>query len=176
MNYIISFISGFQGIIGAVFGTVATLITTELIKSLGRLKFYFNDISIEYSGENERGFTDIIVTDVTKADACGYKFRVQIYNSSETIKILKDFKVEFVLESRSIYNKPNNRDEYIQHDCFLEYKDFNLIHILPKNMIEINMCGNIYNENMIEFSKLKKVYFIAQNHNNKTIKKLIKKF
>jgi len=43
LNDLITFISKFEGIIGALMGVVATLITTQLIKNLGRIEFYFNE-------------------------------------------------------------------------------------------------------------------------------------
>ncbi|WP_252216107.1 hypothetical protein [Clostridium sp. VAP41] len=175
MENLITFISKFEGIIGAILGTVATLITTQLLKGLGKIKFYFYDFDIEYYGENEHGITAII-EDISKAEECNYKFRLQLYNSSEIIKVLKDFQIEFILENKSIFNKPNNENEIIKHEIYCKYKDFNAINIQPKQLIEINMSGGIKHENMIEFSKVKKVYFIAKNHKNRKIKKLIKKF
>lgn len=166
----------FDGIIGAVAGVVATLITTEIIKSFGRIKFYFYDCIFEYSGVNKEHGFEMLVEDAKEADSCDYKIRMQLYNSSESIKVLKDFQIEFVLENRNVYNKPHNEDEFVKRAGFVEYTDFNLVNVPPKKMIEIKLTGSVSNEDMVEFSNMKSIYLCANNHNNKKVKQLIKKF
>lgn len=173
-SFLITFISKFEGMLGAILGSVTTLIVTELIKSLGRIKFYFYDYQIKYYGENESGFISTI-NDANKAQYCIYKIRMQLYNSSEVIKPLKDFQIQFLSDDKIIYSKPTNDNETIKHEVYYEYKDFNLINVLPKHLIEINLSGKIDEEDMIYFSKVKKIYFVAKDHKNKKIRTLIKK-
>ncbi|EKQ56255.1 MULTISPECIES: hypothetical protein [unclassified Clostridium] len=175
MDNLIAFISKFEGIIGALMGVVATLITTQLIKNLGKLYFYFYDYDIKYYGQNEYHIHSEM-DDLSKSNSCHYRVRMQLYNSSETIKVLKDMKIEFVLGEKSIINKPNNEENVVKRAGFNDYKDFNFINIPPKELIEIKINGNIHDNNMIKMGNIKKIYFIAKNHKNRTIKKLIKKF
>ncbi|NRY59836.1 hypothetical protein [Clostridium beijerinckii] len=175
MTNLIAFISKFEGIIGALMGVVATLITTQLIKSLGKIYFYFYDYNIRYYGEGELGEV-CEIEDINRADYCTYRLRIQLYNSSEIIKVLNDIKIEFVLEDKSVFSKPNNEDNMIKHASYSEYKDFNFINIPPKELIEINITGSISTENIVDISRVQKIHFIAKNHKNKTIKKLIKSF
>ncbi|APQ73946.1 hypothetical protein RSJ22_12105 [Clostridium botulinum] len=175
MDYLITIISKFEGILGAVLGSVATLIATNLIKSLGKIKFYFYDYEIKYYGENEIGEISII-NDQSKAEYCSYKVRMQVYNSSEVVKPLKDFQIEFKSDDKAIYSKPKNNGETIDHGVYYEYKDFNLINILPKHLTEINLTGMITKQDMKYFSKVNEIYFIAKDYKNKKIKQLIKKF
>lgn len=155
-------------------GVVATLITTQLIKNLGKIYFYFYGYDIKYYGQNEY-HVHSEMEDLSKANSCHYKVRMQLHNSSEIIKVLKDMKIEFVLGEKSIFNKPNNEDNVVKRAGFNEHRDFNFINISPKELIEININGNIHDNNMIEMSNVKKIYFIAQDHKNRNIKKLIKK-
>lgn len=175
MNDLITFISKFQGIFGTLLGVTVTFTITQLSKRLGKLYFYFYDYNIDYYGENKYGEHDEI-EDISKADYCDYKLRIQLYNSSETIKVLKDIKIEFVLKNKSIYSKPSNEDNVIKHTVYSEYKDFNFINIRPKELNEINIKGSIHDEDMIEVSKVKRIYFSAKNQRNKNIRKLIQKF
>lgn len=165
----------FDGIIGAIAGVVATLITTEIIKSLGKVYFYFYDWSIEYYGKNEHGITTI-VKDIDSSEYCCYELRMQIYNSTDEMKTIKDLQIEFRLKDKNIYDKPNNEELAENHSAYIKYKDFNYINIPPKQLLEINMNGSIHNENMIDVSNVEKIYLIARDYKNRKIRKLIKKF
>ncbi|MGN2371697.1 hypothetical protein ACTFJW_16925 [Clostridium cagae] len=137
--------------------------------------FYFYDLKIDYYGKNEDNIYTVI-EDINKSKSCCYEVRVQLYNSSEVIKVLRDIQIEFELESKTFYNKPHNSDEAEQHQHYMVSHDLNLINIPPKQLIEIDVDGTINDEDMIQVSKVKRIYFIAKNHKNKKIKKLIKKF
>lgn len=175
MDYLITIISRFEGILGAVLGSVATLIATELIKNLGKIIFNFYDYKIKYYGKDEFGGTGII-DNASKAQYCIYEIRMQMYNSSEVIKPLKDFQIQFKSDDKVIYSKPENDDEAIKRGVYYEYKDFNFMNILPKHLTEINLSGTINEDDMKYFSKVNKIYFVAKDHKDKKIKKLIKKF
>ena len=175
MDNLITFISKFQGIFGTLLGVTVTFVITQLSKRLGKLYFYFYDYSLVYYGKREDN-TYGPIEDINKANSCYYKLRIQLYNSSEIIKVLKDFQIQFILEDKIVYSKPNNDNEKIQYTHHSEYKDFNFINILPKQLIEINLNGSIRDSDMIEISKLKKIYLITKNHKNRNTKKLIKKF
>lgn len=165
----------FDGIIGTILGVVATLITTEAIKHLGKVYFYFYDWSVNYYGENEYGLTTI-TKDINSSEYCCYELRMQIYNSTDEMKTIKDLQIEFCLKDEKIYGKPNNKELAENREVYIKYKDFNYINIPPKQLLEINMNGSIQNENMIEVANVEKIYLSAKDYKNRKIRKLIKRF
>ena len=176
MNDLITFISKFEGIIGALMGVVATLITTQLIKNLGRIEFYFNEYEDKLWRFDRGGIEILDKSDTIKAEYYDYKFRIELYNSSESIRILRDLRIGFQLEDKFIYGKLNNSDEII-HDKFRNTThELNIINIPPKQIVEINIEGNIKKENLTDNLNIKEVLFFAKDHKNKIYKKLIKKF
>jgi hypothetical protein len=58
---------------------------------------------------------------------------MQIYNSSEVIKVLRDIKIEFVLNEKSIITKPSNSDSGTKSAGVYKYKGF----IKSRDKIEI---------------------------------------
>ncbi|EOW2658305.1 hypothetical protein ACOVAV_002819, partial [Enterococcus faecalis] len=63
MDSIIKLLIEFEGIIGAILGSVATLITTELLKSRGKIRLYLRDFIGVYQtyrdvGAGRSGKTD----------------------------------------------------------------------------------------------------------------------
>lgn len=58
MGKFIELISKFEGIIGTLLGVVSTLITTQLVKKLGKVYFYFIDWESTFHA-NKDGYYNI---------------------------------------------------------------------------------------------------------------------
>jgi len=180
MDDLIAFVSKFQGIfgtlLGSIFGVITTLITTQMIKNSGKVEFYFYDYYMAYQGYNKDNYRIENVEEADKAQYGNFNMRIQFYNSSESINILRDINVEFELENKVICLKLHNSDLTESTQFHRLTKDLNIINIPPKQIIEFNADGYIDNEIITQFTGIKKVYFTAINHKNRKIKKLIKKF
>lgn len=92
---IVCIIKEFEGIIGAILGSVATLIATDFLKQKGKLKIYLMDFKGQYwynSKEKHYGPTTS-KKDGTTIDSFRFEFIIDIYNSSELPKIMRDLKI-----------------------------------------------------------------------------------
>ncbi|WP_238858989.1 hypothetical protein [Clostridium sp. YIM B02569] len=180
MDDLIAFISKFQGIfgtlLGSIFGVITTLITTQLIKNLGKIQFYFYDYEIKYHRYNQEEYDMEVIEDAAKAEYGNFKMRMQLYNNSEIMKILRDVSIEFELESKVICLNLHNSELTERTQFHTSTKDITIINIPPKQIIEFNVDGDIDREIINEFVGVKKAYFTGINHRNKKIKKLIKEF
>lgn len=176
MTNLIAFVSKFEGIIGALMGVVATLITTQLIKNLGRVEFYFNEYQDKLWRFDRGGIEILDKSDAIKADYYDYKFKIELYNSSESIRILRDLKIGFQLEEKIIYGKLNNSDKTIHDEFRNTTHELNVINIPPKQIVELNIEGSIKKEDLTDDLNIKEALFFAKDHKNKVYKKLIKKF
>ncbi|PIC66753.1 hypothetical protein CSV71_08035 [Sporosarcina sp. P21c] len=101
MTYFIEVIENFQGIIGAIFGVVATLVTTNILNKSGTVKAYFYDVNKRFSKPSEWGEEE--EPEWAKAEDCIIRFELLLHNTSSIIQPLKDVSI-------SVGNKkcPNN--------------------------------------------------------------------
>lgn len=94
MLEILQALNEFQGIIGAILGSVTTLIVSDMLKKKGKLKKYI----IAYNDKFEK-FKDVGCSMKGKSDDDFYgysiKYILQVYNNSDTPKIMRDFKIVF---------------------------------------------------------------------------------
>lgn len=88
MTYFIEVIENFQGIIGAIFGVVATLVTTNILNKSGTVKAYFYDVNKRFKALTEWG----IDTNPKwqEAEDCTIRFELLLHNTSSIIQPLKD--------------------------------------------------------------------------------------
>ena len=177
MNYVIDILLKFQGIIGALSGVLLALITTQLLKSVGKTYYYFSNWEGNFYGNfnGRQGKTDII----SEADSFKYSFKIQIYNSSEIIKILKDITIEIHNDKKIVKNVPidTGKTEYRDNRYTKSY-NLNILNIVPKQILELELHGYIMKSgtNLNDLSKIDAVYFVGHDYKNKKIQKLIKKY
>ena len=84
----------FQGILGTAIGAIGVLIITSLLKNLGRICIYFRGWNIEYFKNDEAGGV-LETSNLNESIYCNYSFEMEIINSSETPRALRDIKVNF---------------------------------------------------------------------------------
>ena len=176
MQEIICFIKEFEGIIGAVFGAIATLITTEILKSVGKLKIYVMDSK----GVFNYNVTGCIVEwrESKEDKLCGYNHNIilNLYNSSDSPKFIRDLKLNIYNEEKLLFIK-EMKDEStrtITQGILRISKADNakIYNIEPKIAIELNLSFYIKAEEYKKIKNNKKVRFEISyiNDKNKVIK------
>jgi len=175
MQVVIKILSEFQGIIGATVGVIATLIVTSIIKNLGKIYIYFHGWEIKFHKMD--GVGGSITSKLEEASSCSYFFEMEIMNSSELPKSLRDIKVKF-------YNRENKLlVEFIPQDESTrkvsaggsKIDPIKIINISSKQMIYFNVSGYIKAENIKNLNKWKKVYFEAFDNRGRKVKRIIHK-
>ena len=112
MSEILQLLNDFQGIIGTILGSVTTLIVTDILKKRGQLKNYlvsyeakfqtFRDVGCSMGGKRDEDFYGYSI-----------KYIIQIYNQSDTPKIMRDFRLIFYKNAKEQYSLiPDNEEEY----------------------------------------------------------------
>lgn len=111
MNSIICYIKEFEGIIGAILGSVATLIVTDILKRKGKLKIYLINSNGDYHYyENVLRGSTTKKTKNSVIDYFKYDFTIDIYNSSELPKIMREIKVN-VYKNKELLKEIEVKDE-----------------------------------------------------------------
>ncbi len=102
-------LSEYIGIIGAVAGSVSTLVVTECIRHFGSVKIFPSDIRIKYHMNSN--FNNSIYEEVKQPFRLGYD--LEIYNSSSVPQILHEFKLVFYKGSTHVHEDRPKSDGHI---------------------------------------------------------------
>ncbi len=136
MNNIIDIIKEFDGILGAILGSVATLITTDIIRKKGKLNIYVESADGNYE-YNTNGF----VSTERKKDSnlCYYIFnlKIEIYNKSDSPKIIRNIKLNIYNDDKLVYKKEIKDEATRRHyQSISVVDDATIYNIEPKKIYE----------------------------------------
>ncbi len=119
MDKVINLIKDFEGIFGAILGSATTLIITDILRKKGKLKFYLMDYNGEYWYESKEKYYG-----PTKVKECGqdiesyrFQFSLDIYNTSELPKIMRDLKIKVYKNKKLLISIPVNDEETRRYVC-----------------------------------------------------------
>lgn len=175
MESLITFISKFEGTIGTLLGVIITFIFTQLTKKIGKIEFYFNEYEYKYWRIYEGRIENLENEFIEKAENYDYKFRIELYNSSESIKILRDLKIGIKTGDKMIYGSVINSDLNEYNEFRKTTHELNVINIPPKQIISFNLEGTVEKQKGVDLAQINQILFIAKDYKNKTYTKLIKK-
>ena len=174
MQEVFCFIKEFEGIIGAVLGTVATLITTNILKGLGKLNVYVMNSTGKFN-YNVNGF--IQKDRESKEDKlCGYdhKLVLNLYNSSDSPKFLRDLKLNVFNEKEFLFAIDMQDENTRRFSAGISKADnAKIYNIEPRIAIELSLSFYLTEKDYRKINNNKKVRFVISYINNKN---KIKKF
>jgi len=175
MQVVIKILSEFQGIIGATVGVIATLIVTSVIKNLGKIYIYFRDWGIEFYKMGGAG--DHIISEIKEACYCSFSFEMEVMNSSELPKALRDIKVRFYNINNKLLAESIPQDESTRKVSMSgsRIEPIKIVNLPSKQMVYFDISGYIKTENIKDLNKWKKVYFEAFDNRGRKVKRIIHK-
>lgn len=157
------------GIIGTLLGVIITFTLNYIVKVKGKIYFYFKNYNI-YFNKLENGC--YVESNVLEARDFRYRLGIEIFNSSEVPKILREINIKFEKDKRHIECTPYTSLSLADHFRGEELKTISNINLPPKQIVSYNL--SVTKENDIEFFKGKiRVYFECRTHKNKVIKKFV---
>ena len=168
MTEIFSFLKEFDAILGTILGSVATLIVTEIIRHLGKIKCYVNQFSKTPIYHNQKDGTIIYQKEEqTELEAYAINFQLDIYNSSELPKIMRNLKLR-IEDGKKNYEEITVTDEStrkidsfgISHVCNLD-----VLNVLPKKVISLNL-GAYFEFKTITLPRLLTLKLVYKDENN----------
>ena len=175
MNETLTVLNEFQGIIGAILGSVITMIVTDVLKKRGRLKIYL--ISYE---DKFQTFKDVGCSTGNKRDEDFYgysiKYTIQVYNKSDTPKIMRDFKLVFIKKTKEIYTIVPSDEEtrrYSSHSTQIDTMEIS--NIAPKEIQSLNQSTYIMNDMLDRLENTDKVELHYRDEKSKKRKIILSK-
>ncbi|SIT91607.1 hypothetical protein [Edaphobacillus lindanitolerans] len=149
---IIDLIKSFEGIIGAVLGSVLTLITTHLLKKAGGLTSNINIDNVNITEDKDGFFKN--VESLKEADHAKVELVVDFYNSSEIYKSISDIKVDFYDGKKLIYSIPlSDSDTRKTGKIFTAFDEFEYLNVAPNELVKKKLFFE-FNQNNIEILKI----------------------
>ncbi|OMP67045.1 hypothetical protein [Domibacillus epiphyticus] len=130
----------FNGVIGAVIGSMSTLIITHILKNTGRVYVNIAKAEKKYMRQ-EQGKQKYAVYDINQATESDFVIDVEFYNSSEIFKSVKNFIVQFYDEkNQPFYNHPLN-DKKMRNGQFKPIDHpADYYNLEPKKLQKLSFC------------------------------------
>ncbi|WP_277679991.1 hypothetical protein [Gracilibacillus dipsosauri] len=167
-----------QGILGAVLGAVATLITTQLIRYIGKIRFYIIQSDLKFLNvyrDSVGGFVDAPVNNKNEANQVKIDTSIELHNNTEVHKVLRNIRLIFyksnkpLLEKR-VWDKSTKRFE--AHKT--TYENLENLNISPKHIIKIEFKAILNEEEELKNASIAdKVYLEMKDHKGRTVRKLL---
>ena len=171
-------IKDYEGIIGAICGTVFTLFSQYILKNIGKIYFYINHYDIKEFEQNEYGETTY--KNVNSFDVKNLRIIIdlELYNSSEIPKTMKNILICIYDKQKSVfkitpYDNKNNDNKNITSNYTVS-KEVNVLNLEPKKCISKQFWFTVTDSNIIRtFKEFNKIYLTYNNEKNKHKKILI---
>nr|WP_308545312.1 hypothetical protein [uncultured Lachnoclostridium sp.] len=143
---IIEIMKDFEGIIGAILGSVSTLIVTDFLRKKGILKTYLMKyVGIYYT--NAMGEIRPIEDEKDKIMYLSLKYKIQVYNRSDTTKIMRNFKVVFIKDKKIVYSfVPNNEATRVFSTYSYKIEEMEVSNVIPREIQVLDQSGYVSDE------------------------------
>jgi hypothetical protein len=143
MKDILDLVKDLEGIIGALLGVIVTLVLTQMLKSIGKMRFYIKETEIKYlkSSTSSYGSHEEEEVNVIKgATNIKLQHSIEIFNGSESPRILRDAMYSFYKGKKLLFSvSPDDKttERYGSHRYWID--EFSNINIPPKQIVNINL-------------------------------------
>ena len=160
---IAAFVGGIIGIIGS----VAILIASHYLREAGKITIFTSLWELKLLRQDSFGGEEE-VTSIEDAERAEYIFELDIYNSSEIPRSLRDISIDF--KSDNLYCSTSPLIPLKNISSFFPFEKLQIINLLPKELVHIRLTGSINKDNFHMFSKRTIAYIKASQPNKKKFK------
>jgi hypothetical protein len=165
------------GLVGALMGSISTLIVSHWLKNSGKVTINVVDYSIKhFVSDGGGGLKEV---DSIKEDGTSkVSIIIDIYNKSESTKTLKNIKYQLLDENNDVMHEEVFRDSSTRK--FIgganRYDDFEYINCNPKELIRKELITNYPPDKILLLRISKKLALLFENTERVNFKsKIIKK-
>lgn len=153
----------YQGIIGAitgtVLGTISTLITTHILRNYGKVETSIFDVEFErYDQDPFQSYKSIRLD-----------FKVKFYNMSESNKVLDDFEIIFLNDKNVelLRKTPDDLDTFrsSQYSAYIDKLYF--VNLFPKQLTLKKLKVNVTDSEIEDLESIKVIKLKYFNKRNK---------
>lgn len=171
---ILEVLRDYQGTISAIIGALAGMLGTYTLQNIGKTHIEFYDVNFKYieiEPDCEGGFNVKEAKPlVNRSNTCEYSMDVEIYNGSETPRVLRSIQIQFFREGKMIAKsvpKDYSTRRFVARQE--KYDKLQIINIPAKQVIRMHIVGDVNLDGCYD-----KVYFTAIQNRRKKLRKQIK--
>lgn len=168
MVEVVDAIQKFEGLIGALLGVTITLVTTHFLKH-GKLIIYPIELKANFS-KYEHGYSKETLT-IDDAEYASFDLDIEIYNSSDLPKALRQFKIQFYKDDyllKEVLPKDNSTKRTGQY--FTIRDEMNILNLTPKSIERLSFHLDFDSDETVSLKGYNRIVLTFLNHKNKTYK------
>lgn len=162
---VLSLLIEFEGVIGAIFGSllgiIGTMITTQYLKNKGNIRVVLIDSCHNIYGWIDGFYKDDMKIDDDGTDGISLDFNIELYNESESPKYLNNFNIELfdVNGIKLIRLELDSLDSKRLAAGAIRYDSISYINVEPKKIMKQGFHCNVSFENNDHLKQFNKIYF-----------------
>ncbi|MBT2640065.1 hypothetical protein J7I80_14635 [Bacillus sp. ISL-41] len=147
VNQVLSVLKEYDGVIGAVLGTVlgsiSTLLVTHWLKNVGQVSLKLKEYDIQYYKSDDYGGRSPIDM-LEEADYADLQFEIDIYNSAENVKTINDINFQLIDDTNAVIHtgKFNDIETGRMSAGAYRYDSLSFLNCKPKELAkkELKIC------------------------------------
>lgn len=134
-NEIKEILTEFQGMIGAIVGSLSTLIVSKLLRNWGNINCHTFNFDVTYRRMEDRT-GDIVSCEKRQAERAIIKFDIDFFNEKETPTAIRKLKFGFQIKSESVtYFEIDDRETRRSSGHMINYDELPMVNLPPKKLI-----------------------------------------
>jgi hypothetical protein len=159
----------------ATFGSVVTLITSHLLRNVGKIIVNVSRFDVSLSQPDNMGGV-VTANSLVTAKNIHYRFGLDFFNSSDIPKSLRAISIEFKSEKKKGVvslkaNVPRNGDFTNRPIYESRSEELTIINLPAKEIIHLDLSGNIIKEEIQFLQGKVDFFFKGMSPNGKTFRK-----
>ncbi|MGE6261321.1 hypothetical protein ACQKCU_26225 [Heyndrickxia sporothermodurans] len=170
---IFDLIKSFEGIIGAILGTLMTLIVTHTLRKTGKITSNIVNIEFRYVNHGSR-FGETVST-LSEADHASIEIIVDFFNNSESYKSVNDIEIRLCDNNDNEIQKiiPQDLDPRKASKHSIHYDNLEYFNIGPNELIKKGLRIDFHSENIELLRNTEYFKFIYSVHNGSASSKKV---
>lgn len=171
----------FQGVLGAILGSVTTLVTSQLLRNSGRIYFSLKSFQYEFEvcSDDEYEPHYLGVDDPFKAEYINFNVYLHVYNNSELDKVIKNPRLRFDFTEKTevgnviIFDRPKKIVSGILSFKKGGEQGKTFLNIPGKQMTEVAVNCRVGDDGSGYIRNLKKCYILYYDYKGRQKKQRI---
>lgn len=159
-------------------GGICAVFGSFIFKRLGKIRCAVENWQIKYLNESQNsmgGFQQKEVKNIKECNVAEYSLELDLFNSTEIPKALRDIYIEFKGKGFSISNKPSDSKSRTFKYGSTQIQPLKYVNLEPKKMVHLILEGRLKSEEAKVIYQGASVFLKALDHNGKTFKSKLTK-
>ncbi|MFK7678748.1 hypothetical protein ACI3ER_11960 [Bacillus sp. Wb] len=164
-------IKTYESTFGTLAGVAVGSVVTQLVKSSGKLKFFKTRRYVDFKirkPDGMGGYTPHDAPDKNKATNVDIELELEIYNPSETPKILREIEFCFYKKKRLLFKiRPEDKSTEKFSAAYHHREEIKNISVPPKAIVNLELVKYIGRDNIEDIKECNRLFLEMKDHKDK---------